>query len=78
MTHPEMFAHTLTLPAMRKPAFHDSLNDGPLTGYPKSEALSSTPYGGMLLWIGNATCVIELNGIRFMTDPNFLHQGQRT
>ncbi|RUS18806.1 hypothetical protein BC937DRAFT_88319 [Endogone sp. FLAS-F59071] len=30
---------------------------------------------GTLQWVGNATCIIEWRGIRFMTDPNFLHQG---
>lgn len=73
----ESYAHTLVLPAIRQPAFQDSIPDGPFAGYPLSgvSPASDTPFGGKLLWVGNATCVVELNGIRFLTDPNFLHQG---
>lgn len=28
-----------------------------------------------IFWIGNATTVLEWNGIRILTDPNFLHAG---
>ena len=67
---------TLTLPALREPCFDVSQEDAPLSGYAKSDTKTvSTPFGGKLLWVGNATCIIEFNGIRFMTDPNFLHQG---
>lgn len=67
---------TLTLPTAREPCFDESLADAPLAGYAKSDSKPvSTPFGGKLLWVGNATCIIEFNGIRFMTDPNFLHQG---
>ncbi|EKM52465.1 uncharacterized protein PHACADRAFT_260891 [Phanerochaete carnosa HHB-10118-sp] len=67
---------TLTLLPTREPCFDESLPDDPLTGYAKSDSVPvNTPFGGKLLWVGNATCVIEVNGIRFMTDPNFLHQG---
>ena len=77
MTVELSLAHfTLALPAIREPCFDASQEDAPLTGYAKSEAKPViTPLGGKLLWVGNATCVIELDGIRFMTDPNFLHQG---
>lgn len=79
MASPETYAHTLVVPTTRQPTFQESQPDGPFTGYPLSGAgASSTPYGGKLLWVGNATCVLELNGLRFMTDPNFLHQGQCT
>ena len=67
----------LTLPVTREPCFDESLVDAPLGGYAKSDATPvNTPFGGKLLWVGNATCIIEVNGIRFMTDPNFLHQGE--
>lgn len=67
---------TLTLPTGREPCFDESLAEAPLTGYAKSSSVPvNTPFGGKLLWVGNATCIIEFNGIRFMTDPNFLHQG---
>ncbi|EKM52466.1 uncharacterized protein PHACADRAFT_198525 [Phanerochaete carnosa HHB-10118-sp] len=67
---------THTLPTTRELCFDQSLPDAPLTGYAKSgSAAVNTPFGGKLLWVGNATCIIEFNGIRFMTDPNFLHQG---
>ena len=78
-SHPaKKYTHTLTLPSTRQSAFQDSLPDGAFTDYPLSgaPAASETPYGGKLLWVGNATCVLELNGIRFLTDPNFLHKGQ--
>ncbi|EJU04196.1 Metallo-hydrolase/oxidoreductase [Dacryopinax primogenitus] len=26
-------------------------------------------------FVGNATCILEIKGVRVMTDPNFLHQG---
>ena len=32
---------------------------------------------GSLLFVGNATTVIEYGGFRLLTDPNFLHRGQR-
>ena len=72
-----MPAFTLTIPsAPREPCFDTSKADAPLSGYAKSnEKPVTTPFGGKLLWVGNATCIIEFNGIRFMTDPNFLHQG---
>jgi L-ascorbate metabolism protein UlaG (beta-lactamase superfamily) len=31
---------------------------------------------GRLTFIGTATVLIEVAGVRFLTDPNFLHQGQ--
>ena len=37
------------------------------------EPSSST---GSLTFIGTATVIVELGGFRFMTDPNFLHQGE--
>lgn len=33
------------------------------------------PGGGLVTWIGTATVLIEAGGIRILTDPNFLHQG---
>lgn len=32
---------------------------------------------GTLLFIGNATTLIRYNGFNLLTDPNFLHRGQR-
>jgi L-ascorbate metabolism protein UlaG (beta-lactamase superfamily) len=32
---------------------------------------------GTLTWIGNATALIEYGGFTLLTDPNFLHKGQR-
>jgi L-ascorbate metabolism protein UlaG (beta-lactamase superfamily) len=31
---------------------------------------------GTITWIGNATVLIEVLGLRILTDPNFLHAGQ--
>jgi len=63
---------TLTLPSERLPTFGDStVKDPSLTA---TEPLPGAK-GGKVKWIGNATCIIEYGGIRFMTDPNFLHQG---
>lgn len=71
-----MSSGILSLSSTREPAFDASLHDLPLSGPASNEAsLSSTPFGGKLLWVGNATCIIEYEDIRFMTDPNFLHQG---
>lgn len=71
-----MSASTLALPDVRESCFDSSLSDSPLGGYVKSqEKVVATPFGGKLLWVGNATCILEVDGIRFMTDPNFLHQG---
>ena len=70
---------TLTLPSTREPTFEASVEDEPLTGHPQAapdSAPSISPFGGKLLWVGNATCIIEFDGIRFMTDPNFLHAGE--
>lgn len=73
-----MSTPTLILPDVREPCFDASLPDSPLGGYTKSqEKPVTTPFGGKLLWVGNATCILEVDGIRFMTDPNFLHQGKR-
>ena len=66
---------TLTLPASRGPCFDISLEDAPLSYAKSSEKPVITPFGGKLLWVGNATVIIEFNGIRLMTDPNFLHKG---
>ncbi|NUW44133.1 MBL fold metallo-hydrolase [Nonomuraea rhodomycinica] len=33
--------------------------------------------GGSVLFIGNATTLIRYNGFTLLTDPNFLHRGQR-
>ena len=69
--------YTLTLPPTREPTFASSIPDSYLSGATIGDAeLTPVSCGGKLLWIGNATCIIELNGIRFMTDPNFLHQGK--
>lgn len=65
----------LMLSSVRQPAFDASLEDGPLSHHTSTETIG-TPFGGKLLWVGNATCVIEYEDIRFMTDPNFLHQGK--
>ena len=70
---------TLILPSSRELTFDKSLEDGPLAVFSKvdhpSAAPMDTPFGGKLLWVGNATCIIEFDGIRFITDPNFLHAG---
>jgi L-ascorbate metabolism protein UlaG (beta-lactamase superfamily) len=31
---------------------------------------------GSLMFVGTATVIVEIAGFRFMTDPNFLHQGE--
>ncbi|HXH57658.1 MBL fold metallo-hydrolase [Iamia sp.] len=31
--------------------------------------------GGRVTFIGNATVLLEAGGLRILTDPNFLHQG---
>src|SRR5829696_3612206 len=40
---------------------------------PRSEVAAA----GTVTWIGTATVVIDAAGFRVLTDPNFLHQGQR-
>ena len=69
---------TLTLPSHRPATFDGSLQDGPLSKTSKATGTihTTTPFGGKLLWVGNATCIIEFDDIRFMTDPNFLHAGE--
>ena len=32
---------------------------------------------GSLTWIGTATCLVQYGGLTLLTDPNFLHKGQR-
>ena len=62
---------TLNLPAERLPTFNGSTSTDPkMSGDPIPGSR-----GGKVKWIGNATCIIEYKNIRFMTDPNFLHQG---
>jgi len=63
---------TLNLPSERLPTFGASTV--------KEAALKPTDpipgaKGGKIKWVGNATCIVEYGDIRFMTDPNFLHQG---
>ena len=38
-------------------------------------APTSHPAEGRITWIGNATVLLEAAGLRILTDPNFLHQG---
>jgi hypothetical protein len=61
----------LTLPPKRLATFSGSPED--------NSTISGDPlpgsHGGKVKWIGNATCIVEYRDIRFMTDPNFLHQG---
>ncbi|MEJ2870981.1 MBL fold metallo-hydrolase [Actinomycetospora sp. OC33-EN08] len=35
------------------------------------------PSSGTLSFVGTATCLLECAGMRVLTDPNFLHRGQR-
>jgi L-ascorbate metabolism protein UlaG (beta-lactamase superfamily) len=42
---------------------------GPITPAPSRTS-------GSLTFIGTATVIVEIGGFRFMTDPNFLHQGE--
>ncbi|KAI0074962.1 Metallo-hydrolase/oxidoreductase [Panus rudis PR-1116 ss-1] len=70
-----MATATLTLPPSRPKTFYGSILDGPLSCKSSSNSSVETPFGGKLVWVGNATCIIEHECIRFMTDPNFLHQG---
>ncbi len=79
MAEPAKHTYTLSLPPSRQPTFAGSLEDGTLSSTPvlnsQNVEPTPTPFGGKLLWVGNATCIIEVDGLRFMTDPNFLHQG---
>jgi len=43
------------------------------SAFPSYNSPSAGP--NSVRWVGNATCILELNGVRIMTDPNFLHQG---
>lgn len=67
------------LPLARQATFDKSLSDVPLSSYTSKigslEIVNAL--GANLLWVGNATCILEYRNIRFMTDPNFLHQGLR-
>ena len=59
-------AKELALSTTRESAFDASLADGPLSSGPNTEdalAGTPTPFGGKLLWVGNATCIIEYEGI---------------
>jgi L-ascorbate metabolism protein UlaG (beta-lactamase superfamily) len=39
-------------------------------------ARHTDPATGTLTFVGNATVILEIAGLRILTDPNFLHQGQ--
>lgn len=41
---------------------------------PPANADTST---GRLTWIGTATVLLEIGGFTVLTDPNFLHAGER-
>jgi L-ascorbate metabolism protein UlaG (beta-lactamase superfamily) len=36
----------------------------------------SSPERARITWIGNATVLLEVGGLRLLTDPNFLHAGE--
>jgi hypothetical protein len=40
-----------------------------------SSAAAGDPTAGRLTFVGTATVILELGGLRVLTDPNFLHQG---
>jgi len=44
-----------------------------LSGDVESEATR----GGSLFFVGTATTIIRFGGFTLLTDPNFLHQGER-
>lgn len=41
-----------------------------------ASARHDDPATGRLTFVGNATVILEVAGLRILTDPNFLHQGQ--
>ncbi len=41
-----------------------------------ASARRADPATGELTFVGNATVILEVGGLRILTDPNFLHQGQ--
>jgi L-ascorbate metabolism protein UlaG (beta-lactamase superfamily) len=42
---------------------------------PATAAPATASGDGRITWIGNATVLIEVAGLRILTDPNFLHAG---
>ncbi|KZO98846.1 Metallo-hydrolase/oxidoreductase [Calocera viscosa TUFC12733] len=71
MSNPEI---TLDVPTTRLATF-----DGSLATDPPAHDGHATPIASKasksVQWVGNATCILELNRVCIMADPNFLHQG---
>ncbi|KAL1959280.1 hypothetical protein VTO42DRAFT_2467 [Malbranchea cinnamomea] len=70
--------HLLVTPASVRAPTRD--NPGPPQKLPAAQHTKHHPKGGgdenaSLFFVGTATTIIEWAGIRFMTDPNFLHAG---
>ncbi|KAK7685019.1 hypothetical protein QCA50_011854 [Cerrena zonata] len=68
---------TIILSSARQATFDKSLTDVPFPSDTSKTGIleSINALGAKLFWVGNATCILEYQSIRFMTDPNFLHQG---
>ncbi len=78
----ESAKHTLTLdPSQQKSPIRTSTTSTPSASLPAAKHTHSHPKGASgsedahLRFIGTATTILEWQGIRLMTDPNFLHAG---
>lgn len=49
----------------------------PARGYDAGMTQSGPSWQGKITFIGTATLLIECQGLRVLTDPNFLHRGER-
>ncbi|EAU80968.1 hypothetical protein CC1G_03144 [Coprinopsis cinerea okayama7 len=65
-------------PTQERPATRDDSSNQPTTSLPPPKATkvsTGEKTDGSIYFIGNATVLLEWQGIRIMTDPNFLHAG---
>jgi len=65
----------LEVPTSRLATFEGSSATDPPSHAAPLPGKSGSSGKNSVQWIGNATAIYELNGVRIMTDPNFLHQG---
>jgi hypothetical protein len=49
----------------------------PLVGAPSRSVDGTAVHAGRLTFIGTATTLLRLGDFTLLTDPNFLHRGQR-
>ncbi|KAI0064235.1 Metallo-hydrolase/oxidoreductase [Artomyces pyxidatus] len=65
----------LSIPSEREPTFDLSPGEGDALSSSVTQFKKQGDGPESVRWIGNATCIVEIGGVRIMTDPNFLHQG---